>query len=67
MRDGFQIQNTFGGKPSWLIRQAFKRGHKQAGGQMHHKTEGHLNSNQRMHQPAARMRIFAASQRARPA
>ena len=65
MGSGLQIENAFGRKARGLIRQPVERRHEQSGHEMDHETEGDLRGNQRVHQAAPRMRIFAAFERAR--
>ena len=45
----------------WL--KTIERGDKQPGHEQHQKTEGHLDGDQRVHQPAPRVRVRAAAER----
>ena len=46
------------------MRQPVEGGDKQAGDEQHQKAEGDLGGDQRMHQAAPRVRVFAALERA---
>ena len=65
LRDRIESEKPFGGEAGGLIRQPVERGDKQAGDEEHEKTERDLHGDQRMHQAAPRVRIFAAFERAR--
>ncbi len=60
LRHRFEVENPLRGKSGRLIREPVEAGDEESGDEMHDHAEGNLHRDQRVHETAAGMRIFAA-------